>query len=70
MKMRITIGGCHPFTHQEDIGNWENIAKSVNSTHYSITETEINRLCIEKCGGEQYYISWSCPCNYCKCECK
>ncbi len=61
----ILLIGCSV----KPIGDYGDIGRSINSTHYSQTEDEIERLCIEKCGGKAYYFGFECPCNYCKCKC-
>jgi len=62
----LLVSGCGS---EKPIGTWEEIADSVNSTHYQQTELEIDRLCVDLCGGRLYYRGYACPCNHCYCKC-
>ena len=59
----LSVAVCNP--KGTFIGVWEDIAYSINSTHYIQTEVEIEKLCLNKTG---HYKGYTSSCNYVYCK--
>jgi len=62
----LLLAGNAVFRDGVMLGNWGDIADEINSSHYQITQAELDSRCEIYC--ESAY-NIDCSCNWCRCEC-